>query len=181
MNSTENWNLAESKKDKQSITAGWAPVASSLIDGVAVKEIKNVLKNNGHLTEIYRDEWEVDNLPVGQVFQVTLLPGGISAWHSHQFTTDRIFVNQGAIKVVLYDSRQDSPTFGQINEFRCGELRPMLIVIPPKVWHGVQNYTNAPASLLNIVDQSYRYEDPDHWRITEDSEHIPYTFKAGSR
>jgi dTDP-4-dehydrorhamnose 3,5-epimerase len=163
-------------KDKQSITADWVPVAANLINGVKVREVKNVLKNNGYLTEIYRSEWELDDLPVHQVFQVTLNPGGISAWHAHMLTTDRLFVNNGTIKVVLYDAREDSPTFGQINEFRSGNLRPMLIVVPPGVWHGVYNYGHSQANLLNIVDQAYIYEDPDHWRLPSDSEEIPYRF-----
>jgi dTDP-4-dehydrorhamnose 3,5-epimerase len=103
--------------------------------------VKNVIKNNGHLTEIYRQDWELDDLPVAQVFQVSLIP---------QITTDRIFVNTGSIKVVLYDAREESPTYRQINEFRCGALRPMLIIVPPRVWHGVQNYTSEPAALHNI-------------------------------
>ncbi|GAB2786736.1 dTDP-4-dehydrorhamnose 3,5-epimerase family protein [Rhabdobacter roseus] len=171
-----NWNLPGTEKDPQSITADWTPSALTLIEGVQVKEVKNVLKNNGYLTEIYRKEWEVDGLPVDQVFQVTLLPKGISAWHAHQFTTDRIFVNVGSIKVVLYDGREGSPTYGMINEFRGGTLRPMLIIVPPQVWHGVQNYTDTTASLLNIVDQAYQYEDPDHWRIPGNTPHIPYQF-----
>tara|TARA_R110002124_G_scaffold225213_2_gene390580 strand:- start:789 stop:1319 length:531 start_codon:yes stop_codon:yes gene_type:complete len=170
------WELKGAIKDPQSITAQWTPTNQALIDGVQVKEVKNVLKNNGHLTEIYREDWGLDDLHVSQIFQVSLLPGGISAWHAHEITTDRIFVNTGSIKVVLYDGREGSPTFGKINEFRCGALRPMLIVVPPKVWHGVQNFTSQPASLLNIVDKAYQYNDPDHWRIPLDTEEIPYTF-----
>lgn len=166
----------KAKKDGQSITADWNPVTANLITGVKIREVKNVLKNNGYLTEIYRSEWELDDLPVNQVFQVTLHPGGISAWHAHQFTTDRLFVNEGTIKVVLYDGRDNSPTFGQINEFRSGSMRPMLIIVPPGVWHGVYNYGPTPANLLNIVDQSYVYESPDHWRIPSESEEIPYRF-----
>ena len=171
-----DWLLTDTVKDEQSITADWIPAKMALIEGVAVKEVKNVLKNNGHLTEIYREEWKLDDFSVGQVFQVSLHPGGVSAWHAHQHTTDRIFVNHGTIKVVLYDGRKDSPTYGKVNEFRCGELRPMLIVVPPKVWHGVQNYSAQPASLLNIVDSAYEYEDPDHWRVSSNSADIPYAF-----
>ncbi|MCE6989109.1 dTDP-4-dehydrorhamnose 3,5-epimerase family protein [Dyadobacter sp. CY323] len=173
---TQKWTVANSIKDSKSITAQWSLTNFALIDGVSVKEVKNVLKNNGHLTEIYRQDWELDDLPVGQIFQVSLNPNGISAWHAHEITTDRIFVNTGSIKVVLYDAREDSSTYGMVNEFRCGALRPMLIIVPPKVWHGVQNYTSEPAALLNIVDKAYQYDDPDHWRIPLDSPEIPYKF-----
>jgi len=52
-----------------------------------------------------------------------------------------------------------------------------LIVIPPKVWHGVQNYGSEISVLLNAVDLAYQYDDPDHWRIPPDSKEIPFTFK----
>jgi len=113
---------------------------------------------------------------VDQVFQVTLEPGAVSAWHAHRLTTDRIFVNAGMVTVALYDGREDSSTFGRVNEFRAGALRPMLLVIPPRVWHGVHNAGASPASLINVVDRAYAYDDPDHWALPWDSDRIPYRF-----
>jgi dTDP-4-dehydrorhamnose 3,5-epimerase len=167
------------KKDRQSITADWE-FLQQLIDKVRVKAVRNVVKENGVLTEVYRRDWALDDSGVEQVFQVMLFPGGVSAWHTHQLTTDRLFVHQGIIKVVLYDARQESPTYGRINEFRCGSVRPALIVVPPGVWHGVQNISHEPAALLNIVDRAYTYEDPDHWRLPWDTEKIPYSFSRSS-
>ena len=63
------------KKDGVSITSDWDLVNQSLIEGVRTKEIKNVLKNNGVLTEVWRKSWNLDGEPVEQVFQVTLSPG----------------------------------------------------------------------------------------------------------
>ncbi len=77
-----------------------------------------------------------------------LKPGGISAWHTHQKTVDRLFANHGLVKVVLYDARKNSPTFGRLNIFRIGTVRPALIIVPPGVWHGVQNISGEPAMLL---------------------------------
>lgn len=151
-------------KDRQSITSDWE-FLQPRIDQVRLKEVKNVVKENGALTEVYRRDWRLDEGEVDQVFQVMLIPGGISAWHTHQFTTDRLFVSQGTIKVVLYDARQSSPTFGFVNEFRLGSLRPALVVVPPGVWHGVQNISGTPACLLNLVDRASAYKDPDHWRL----------------
>ena len=161
-------------KDSQSITADWQPTRQSLIAGVRVHEIKNVIKGNGLLTEIYRKAWDLDDLPIAQVFQVLLHPKSLSAWHAHADTTDRLFVNQGLIRIVLYDGRDESSTRGHINEFRLGLVRPALIVVPPQVWHGVQNFGPDTSALLNLVDRAYEYEDPDHWRISEDSPQIPY-------
>lgn len=176
-----NWLLPGAVKDAQTITAQWTPAAMRLIDGVRIREVLHVPKQSGHLTEIYRADWALDAMPVGQVFQVTLNPGAISAWHAHAETTDRIFVNSGIMRIALYDAREGSPTRGLVNEFRFGVLRPALVVIPPRVWHGIQNVAATPSSVINIVDRAYDYEDPDHWRFPEESEEIPFSWKGGPR
>lgn len=162
-------------KDKQSVTADWNSV-QQLISGIQVKEVKNTPTDGSINTEIFRRDWGIDNGTIDQIFQVTLLPGAISAWHYHQMTTDRIFVSQGLVKIVLYDVRPSSPTYNYLNEFRIGLIRPALVVVPPGIWHGLQNISSEPSCLLNLVDRAYCYEDPDHWRLPWDTQKIPYSF-----
>jgi dTDP-4-dehydrorhamnose 3,5-epimerase len=164
-----------SVKQQQSVTSDWE-ICLELIAGVAVREVKNVLKDNGLLTEIFRTDWLGEDGMIDQVFQVVLFGGCISAWHVHLLTTDRIFVNQCQIKIVLYDARTDSSTYGRINEFRFGSARPALLVIPPGVWHGLQNLSKRASSVLNLVDRAYKYDDPDHWQAPIETESIPYSF-----
>ncbi|GAB1372352.1 dTDP-4-dehydrorhamnose 3,5-epimerase family protein [Candidatus Kapaibacterium sp.] len=164
-----------SKKDTQSITSDWIQLQTN-IDGVIVKELKNVAKETGYLSEIFRDDWDLANQDVRQIFQVTLFEKSISGWHTHKITTDRIYINNGLVKIVLYDSRVDSPTYGMVNEFRFGTLRPALVIIPPNVWHAVQNLYDGTSQLINIVDHAYQYTDPDHYRLPLNTDLIPYKF-----
>jgi dTDP-4-dehydrorhamnose 3,5-epimerase len=76
---------------------------------------------------------------------------------------------------VLHDAREGSPTYGRINEFLFGSLRPALVVVPPGVWHGCQSISNERSSLVNLVDRAYRYEDPDQWRLPRNTPKIPYS------
>ena len=162
-------------KDTQSITADWLPF-QKLIDGVQVREIKNVLtKGAGMLTEVFRRDWALDAGVVDQVFQNVLDPGQISGWHMHQRTTDRLFVNSGHFKIVLYDARTYSDTFDMVNTFLFGDSRRALVIIPPGVWHAVVNIGSTSAGLINLVDCAYSYEDPDHWRLPSDTDRIPYS------
>jgi len=170
----EGWQLRGSVRDEQSVTADWQRVDAGLIDGVALFEMKNVLGQHGHLTEIYRSDWKLDDAGVEQVFQTVFEAGGVSAWHAHELTRDRLFVSVGTMRIVLYDARPDSPSCGRVNELRLGAPRPGLVSIPPKVWHGVENLSSERAVLLNLVDRAYRYERPDHLRLPADSDQIPY-------
>ena len=177
MNENKNWLLAQAQQDAASMTKNWVPSRNKQIEGVSIIEIKPVMTDYGHLTEVMRSKWLTSAPGVDQIFVSTMHPGHISAWHAHGKTTDRLFAVTGQFRVVLFDARQDSPTYGLLTEYKIGAQRPMLIVIPPKVWHGVQNYGSEISVLLNAVDLAYQYDDPDHWRMPLDSKEIPYTFK----
>ena len=163
--------------DEQSITSDWTMIQSP-ITGVKTQEVKNVIKGGGGiLTEVFRRDWNLDDGVVDQVFQNVLNPAEISGWHVHMKTVDRLFVNLGTMKVVLYDARSESSTYGLINEFTTGDCRPSLTVIPPGVWHAVQNIGPTRSALLNLVDHAYDYGQPDHIRLPIGTDQIPYEFR----
>ena len=172
-----DWILPGAIKDTQSVTPDWRKPDERLIDGVILREVRHVPTGYGHLTEMFRHDWQLPG-KVTQAFQSCFQPGAISAWHAHAVTQDGIFVNRGMLKIVLFDSRRTSKTCGMLNEFRLGDLRPGLLIIPAYVWHGVHNTSSSEASLINFVDHAYSYEDPDHWRLAANSPEIPYSFKS---
>jgi dTDP-4-dehydrorhamnose 3,5-epimerase len=55
-------------------------------------------------------------------------------------------------------------------------MRPQLLVVPPSVWHGVQNLSTDVSAFVNFFDREYDYEDPDDWRLPPDTAEIPYRF-----
>ena len=162
-------------KDGQIVTGDWH-IMQELIDGVSVKEVLHVPRDHGVITEIYRPEWDPSKLPVVQCYQSRLFPGAIGAWSCHSRQVDRLFVNQGLLKVVLYDDRENSPTYKCINVFHIGDARPTFMVLPPGVWHGVQNLGQTDVLMLNFPSVAYKYDDPDHYRLPYDSDEIPYSW-----
>jgi dTDP-4-dehydrorhamnose 3,5-epimerase len=168
-------------KDRQTVTADWLPIDQPAIEGVTVKEIRSVPASTGALTEIWRSEWGLDTLPIDQVFQRTIDPGGVTGWHAHALTTDRLFCAFGRIRLSLYDGRKSSPTYGALWHRVFGQERPLLVIVPPGVWHGVAGLGSLPSLLLNLVDRAYSYESPDHWRLPADSPLIPYSLISGER
>lgn len=173
-----DWRPVGAQKDRQSVTAEWDLIPTRLISGVIVRHVKHVPTSNGVMTEIYRRNWFNGESIVDQIFQASLEPEGISAWHAHEFITDRLFVSRGSANLVLYDGRSDSPTCGLVNKFILGSYRPLLIIVPPKIWHGVQNLGSDVALIVNAPDHAYHYADPDHWRLPVDTTAIPYQFSS---
>lgn len=165
--------LPGAKKDPQIITSSWNKMRDP-IDGVLLREVANIPGNRGVLTEVFRPEWCGDDASIEQIFQVRLFPGAISAWHCHAMAFDRLFVSVGHARIVLFDARPKSPTFGRLDQFHVGEARPALLTVPPLVWHGVQNLGGSTALLLNAPSRAYNYEDPDHYRLPWDTAEIPF-------
>ena len=167
--------LRGAKKDPQLITSSWERPCEP-IAGLRLREVLHVPGNRGVLTEVFRSEWDTESGPVAQIFYVRLFPGEVSAWHCHLETTDRLFGALGYLRIAAFDDREGSPTRGLVNEFHVGESRPALIVVPPGVWHGVQNLGSSDALFVNCPSSLYRYEDPDHWRVDAECPDIPFSW-----
>jgi dTDP-4-dehydrorhamnose 3,5-epimerase len=69
------------------------------------------------------------------------------------------------MKVVLFDGRKESGTYGEVNEFFAGEYNPILIHIPPYVYHGFKCISEEEAIVVNTPTEVYRYEEPDEYRV----------------
>jgi dTDP-4-dehydrorhamnose 3,5-epimerase len=169
--------LPGAQKDSQLVTPQWEMLREP-IEGVHLHEVRHVPRDHGIITEIFRPEWDPTGLPVAQIYQSRLYPGAIGAWSCHMKNVDRLFINQGNVKLVLFDGRENSPTFRRINEYHVGDARPTMMVIPIGVWHGLQNLGAADALMLNFPTRSYNYEDPDHYRLPFDTPEIPYSWSG---
>ena len=151
------------------------------IDGVKVKTLRTIPDDRGHLTEILRcdDEFFVK---FGQVYCTTTYPGVVKAWHYHKVQWDHITCVRGMIKVALWDGRQSSPTAGTLNEFYLGDHDPMLLVIPPMVYHGWKCTGLEEAYIINLPTEPYNHEVPDEFRLPAHANGIiPYDWSRVDR
>jgi dTDP-4-dehydrorhamnose 3,5-epimerase len=110
----------------------------------------------------------------GQVYLTTGYPGVVKAWHYHKVQNDHFCVIKGMMKVVLYDARDGSPTKGKVNEFFMGEHRPIVLRIPPLVYHGFKTISQEEALLVNVSTQVYKHDGPDEFRVHPHENDIPY-------
>lgn len=147
-----------------------------MIDGVMEKALKVIPDERGRLMEILRCDDEMFR-KFGQVYLTTGYPGVVKAWHYHKTQTDHFCVIKGMMKVALYDSRDGSPTKGEVNEFFLGEHRPILLRIPSLVYHGFKTVSTEEALLINIPTEPYRYAEPDEFRVPPHDNDIPYSWE----
>lgn len=169
--------LEGATKDKGHVTPNWDFTNLDLIDGVRFKEIRNIVTKNGVTTELYRPDWNIAGGDIKHMIRVSLRAHAVSAWHMHEIQTDHIIVLHGLVKMVLFDDRPQSKTRGKVNQFNISPMRPRLTVIPPGVWHGLQNMDTPECTFINFFDKPYEYDNPDEWRLPWNTDKIPYKWE----
>jgi dTDP-4-dehydrorhamnose 3,5-epimerase len=148
------------------------------IEGVKFRPTRPVPHGDGHVTEVARTDWDMVGGPIVQVHITTTYPGRIRAWGLHQVSADRLFVADGVVKIVVYDGRKKSPTFGSVNEFTVSAKNPALLLIPSCLYHGWKNIGTVDATIINMPTVLYNHQTPDALDLPWDSEAarriIPY-------
>jgi dTDP-4-dehydrorhamnose 3,5-epimerase len=143
------------------------------IEGVKVKTLKLIPDERGWLLEILRaDETDIFTR-FGQVYVSATYPGVVKAWHYHRLQTDNFVCLSGMVKLVLVDTRDGSPTKGAVNEFFLGTENRLLVQVPSLVYHGWKCIGTELATVLNIPNEPYRYDQPDEYRL-EPHGTLPY-------
>lgn len=164
-------------KDLQSVEPG-GRIRLRLPQDAQVHEMPNIVTANGVTTEVFRPDWGLAPQEVRHIIHVRLHGWAVSAWHCHEKQTDRVFVTDGSLRMVMFDAREGSSTKGMLTELRLSRMRPMLVTVPPGVWHGMQNLAAQECGFVNCFDRPYDYADPDEWRLPRDTAEIPYRFPA---
>lgn len=146
-----------------------------MISGVIVKKLKVIADERGRLMEMLRGDDDFFE-KFGQVYMTTAYPGVVKGWHYHKKQSDNMAVVKGMMKIVLYDSRKESATFGEVNEIIAGVHNPVLVHIPPFVYHGFKCISEDEAIVVNVPTELYNYQEPDEFRLPPHDNAIPYSW-----
>lgn len=151
-----------------------------LISGVEVKKLIKHADDRGFFMEILRDD---DNYleRFGQASMSLTYPGVIKAFHYHKLQDDIWFFPKGNAQVVLYDMREDSPTFKQTNVFYMGEHNSIIVKIPTGVAHGYRVLGEDPAMIVYFTSESYKPGEPDEFRISWDDPEIGFDWTTKNK
>ncbi|GAW29461.1 dTDP-4-dehydrorhamnose 3,5-epimerase family protein [Carboxydocella sp. ULO1] len=150
------------------------------IAGVKVKKLIKHVDDRGFFMEILRDDDELLTR-FGQASMSLTYPGVIKAFHYHKKQDDLWFFPVGNAQVVLYDLRQDSPTYKMTNVFYMGEHNPILLTIPKGVAHGYRVLGNEPAVIVYFTTESYDRNNPDEFRIAWNDPEIGFDWTTKNR
>ncbi len=147
-----------------------------MMKGVKVKKLKVIPDDRGRLMEILRCDDEIFR-KFGQVYMTTAYPAVVKAWHYHKIQTDSFTCVKGKMRLGLYDAREDSPTLGNVEEYVLSLEDPLLVQIPPGVYHGFKCVGDEEAVVVNTVTEPYNHEAPDEYRVDAYDNDIPFDWK----
>lgn len=167
--------MISAKKDAQTVTPAGERVAP-IIEGVSVRYAVTQPDERGSITEVFDPRWAISPDALVYLYEFTIRPGIIKGWIKHFHQTDRVFLQQGAVRFVLYDDRPDSPTYQMINQFTLTEQNRGMLLYPSGVFHALENVGSTDALLLNMPTRPYNHQDPDKYRIPLVNDQIPFKF-----
>ena len=149
------------------------PKRQVMIEGIRTKALRVIPDERGRLFELLRHDEELFER-FGQVYCTTVHCGVVKGWHYHKQQVDNFVCVSGMIKLVAYDGREGSSTYGVVNEFFIGTHQPMLVQIPAGIYHGFKGLSEPEAIVINIPTEPYHHDQPDEYRLDPHSKEIPY-------
>lgn len=143
-----------------------------MIEGVILKNLITHFDERGFFREIIRVTDDCFKEGFGQLSVSHVHRGVIKAWHIHKKQVDWWYVSNGLLRVVLYDTRKDSPTFKETMELLMGDNQPAVVLrIPAGVAHGCK-CISGPALIFYLTSKIYN--GADEGRIPYDDAQIGY-------
>ena len=143
------------------------------IEGVKVKKLKVIPDDRGRLMEIFRCD-DGAFIKFGQVYMTTVYKDVVKAWHYHKIQTDNFACIRGKIRLGLYDAREGSRTKGTAGEFIMSLEEPILVTIPPGVYHGFKGIYAEESVVINTPTEPYNPGKPDEYRLDAFKNDIPF-------
>ena len=134
--------------------------------GVKIKDCKIIEtkdhdgNHNGRLIEIINilTPFMKGNPAIEQAYITVCDPGKTKGLHLHQKKEDRFCIIRGKATIALY-----TPTDLELVPLTDEKLQ--VIIIPPKIAHGIKCIGNKPCWILNCPSKAYNPKDPDQLEI----------------
>lgn len=121
------------------------------IDGVKIITKKVISDDRGKILHMLKND-DSEYQKFGEIYFSYVFPKKIKAWHIHKKMTLNYVAAFGKIKLVLYDDRDKSPTFGMTQEIFLSNENHRLVIIPPLIWNGFTSADDNLAILANCSD-----------------------------
>jgi dTDP-4-dehydrorhamnose 3,5-epimerase len=123
----------------------------TMIDGIILTPLKVIEVAGGDVLHAMKST-DQGYHSFGEAYFSTINKGAKKGWKRHTEMTLNLVVPVGAVRFVLFDDRDGSPTFGYYNQFILARDDYSRLTVPPMVWMGFQGLYDEYSLLLNIAN-----------------------------
>lgn len=127
------------------------------IAGLVWRPLQFYRDSRGWLCEIFRQDALPSEFHPAMTYISATLPGVTRGPHEHREQADCFgFFDPNPFRLLLWDNRPQSATFGCFEERTVGGDFPMLVVVPAGVVHAYQNIGAEAGMVLNCPNRLYK-------------------------
>ncbi len=132
----------------------------AMIDGIQIIPLKQIKDQRGMVMHMMRSDspWFTS---FGEIYFSLVNPGVVKAWKRHHRMTQNITVVEGALELVLYDDRTESPTHGHLDKVKISRTQYCLVQIPPMIWYGFKAIGGSHSVIANCTDMLHDPTESD--------------------
>ncbi len=122
-----------------------------MIDGIIITQLKKILHPKGDLYHVIKKSSD-GYIGFGEAYISTIIKNEIKGWKKHHSMTLNLVVPAGAVKIVIFDDRNQSSTNGLFQEILLSKENYFRLTIPPKLYVAFQGISDSTNILLNIAN-----------------------------
>lgn len=146
-----------------------------MIEGLFIQKLKQIVDSRGKVMHMLRVDSPLFT-KFGEIYFSVVNPSATKAWKRHLKMAQCFAAPVGKIRLVIYDNREYSVSYGNIEIMEIGEDNYCLVRIPPLVWYGFKGISLMPALIANCTDLAH---DPNEVeRIEPFDKTIPYDWSV---
>ena len=128
------------------------------IEGVTITKLKKISDHRGSVLPMLRSDSEVFQ-SFGEIYFSTIFNSTIKAWHLHKKAVLNYACIKGKVKLILFDDRKKSSSFGKFNEFILSPNDYFLITIPPFIWNGFKGLDKTETIIANCISMPHNEKE----------------------
>ena len=111
----------------------------------------------------------------GEIYFSTIFNNSIKAWHLHKKAVLNYVCIKGKVKLVLFDDRNESSSYGKYSEYILTPDNYFLITIPPFIWNGFKGLDKFESIVANCINLPH--DENEMVRKDHDDKYFKYNWK----
>tara|TARA_B110000971_G_C19908588_1_gene453460 strand:- start:196 stop:639 length:444 start_codon:yes stop_codon:yes gene_type:complete len=123
-----------------------------MIENIKITKLKQILDERGKIMHMMRTDSPIFK-KFGEIYFSTVKPNFVKAWHLHKEATLNYVCIKGKTKLVLFDDRKNSKTFGNYQELILSPSPDdyFMVTIPPLIWNGFKGEDQEDSIIANCM------------------------------